>query len=104
MNVQLDSGEHYLIREIAQVVAQEIRTHVMTDLKEDPVLWSKKTTAYMIGGDQDHASVRFVEELIANGQIEVFRTGQKGRGRTWVMPESVEAWKQRERLKRRVRG
>ena len=104
MNVNLDNGEQYLIQKIAQVVAEEIRAHVLRDLYQAPLLWSKRTTAQMIGGEHDHASVRFVEDLIADGQIEAIRTGLNGGGRTWVVPESVEAWKKREllKLKRRV--
>ena len=101
MNVQLDSGERYLIQQIAQVVAQELREQVVKDLSQSPVLWSKKTAAYMIGGEVHHASVRYVEDLIADGQLEVFKSGLNGGGRTWIIPESVEAWKQRERLKKR---
>ena len=99
MNVYLESGEQYLIREIAQVVAKEMKDQVVRDLNQNPVLWSKKTAAHMIGGEVDHASVRYVEDLIAGGQIEAIKSGPNGGGRPWIIPESVEAWKQRERLK-----
>ena len=84
MNVHLDSGERYLIQQIAQVVAQEMREHVIQELAQNPVMWSKKTTAHMIGGQQDHASVRFVEDLIRDGEIEAVRSGPNGGGRTWI--------------------
>ena len=100
MNITIGSGEQLLLQQVAQVVAEEIREHVVRDLRQSPVLWSKKTTAQMIGGDQHHASVRFVEELIADGQIEAIKTGVNGGGLVMVVPESVEAWKQRERLKK----
>ena len=101
MTMRLDDIERLFVRQVAEVVAQEIREQVAKELTTYPVLWSKQTTAYMIGGDKNHASVRFVEDLIADGQIEAIRTGLNGGGRTMVVPESVEAWKQRERLKRR---
>ena len=101
MNVSLDSAEHHLIGQVAEVVAEEIREQVVKDLAQHPVLWSKKTAAHMIGGEQDHASVRYVEDLIADGEIEAIKSGRNGGGRTYIVPESVEAWKQRERNKRR---
>ena len=51
MNVALDSAEHVLVRQVAEVVAEEIREQVVRDLSQNPVLWSKKTTAHMIGGE-----------------------------------------------------
>ena len=101
MNVALDSAEHVLVRQVAEVVAEEIREQVVRDLSQNPVLWSKRTAAYMIGGEQDHSSVRYVEDLIADGEFETFKSGRNGGGRVWIVPESVEAWKQRERNKRR---
>ena len=50
MNVALDSAEHVLVRQVAEVVAEEIREQVVRDLSQNPVLWSKRTAAYMIGG------------------------------------------------------
>ena len=100
MDFTLDSGEQLLVRQVAQVVADAIREHVAKDLSQSPVLWSKRTTAQMLGGELDHTSVRFVEDLIAKGQIETIKTGPKGGGRVLVVPESVEAWAQRERLKK----
>ncbi len=97
MNFALTEAERLLLREVAQVVAEEIREQVVTDLAQKPVLWSKATTAYMIGGSQDHAKLRYVEGLMATGQIEVIRSGPNGGGRAWIVPESVEAWKQRQR-------
>ena len=103
MNFLLDNAEQVLLRQVAKVVADEIREHVVRDLSQSPVLWSRQTTAYMIGGEQDHASVRYVDELIAEGEIETFKSGRNGGGRAWVVPESVEAWKQRQRNMRRLR-
>ena len=103
MNVPLDSAEHMLVREVAEVVTEEIREQMVRDLSQNPVLWSKKTTAYMIGGEQCHATVRYVEDLIADGEIETFKSGRNGGGRVWIVPESVGAWKQRERNKKRLR-
>ena len=101
MNIQLDGAEQLLIRQVAEVVAAEVRDHVLRDLAQQPVLWSKKTAAYMIGGEQDHASVRFVEDLIADGEIDAIKSGPNGGGRTWIVPESVETWARRKRHIRR---
>ncbi len=103
MNVALDSAEHVLVRQVAEVVAEEIREQVVRDLAQHPVLWSKKTTAHMIGGEQGHASVRYVEELIADGEVKTFKSGRNGGGRVWIDPESVEAWRERELNKKRLR-
>ena len=103
MNVPLDSAERVLVREVGEVVAEEIREQVVRELVQHPVLWSKRTAAYMIGGKLGHASVRYVEELIADGEIETFKSGRNGGGRVWIVPESVGAWKQRERNKKRLR-
>ena len=87
MNVALDSAEHVLVRQVAEVVAEEIREQVVRDLSQNPVLWSKRTAAYMIGGEQDHSSVRYVEDLIADGEFETFKSGRNGG--TSQLPDSL---------------
>ena len=100
MNIQLDSAEQHFVRELAKELAEEIREQVVKDLSESSVLWSKETTALRIGGELDHASVDYVDSLIADGEIEVFKSGRNGGGRVWIVPESVAGWKQRKRNER----
>ena len=101
MNVTLDSTERYVVQQIAQEVAEQIREHVFSHPQHEPVLWSKAETAYRIGGEHEHVSIDFVDDLIADGQIEAVKSGANGGGRTLIVPESVEAWKQRKRNEKR---
>ena len=104
MNIQLAEAEQHFVRELAKELAEEIRDEVARDLQQEPVLWSKRTTALRIGGELDHASTDYVDDLIADGEIETFKSGRAGGGRVWIVPESVEAWKQRKRNERTRRG
>ena len=90
MNIQLDSAERYFVRELAQELGDQIREHVFRDLNEKPVLWSKEKTAQMID-----MSLRYVDELIADGQIKATKSGPNGGGKVQIDVESVYAWKER---------
>ena len=106
MLVSLENAERALVAELTKALLAEIREDVRESLATNPVVWSKATTAKMIGGELDPASIKYVDKLIAQGEIDVFHSSEEGgRGtRVWVVPESVEAWKRREWKKRRRNG
>ena len=91
MNIQLAEAEHYFVRQLAQQLGTEIREHLYSDMRDQPIWWSREKTAHMIGD----LGVGYVDELIRDGQVNALKSGRNGGGRVLVDPESVKAWKQR---------